>query len=315
MARAPAAPWDQLRRWIDQQEAWERKNGQAAKLSQRQLAAINELVSAVSEPDIGNENYLSELNIALQGKQMSNNLHWKDEEVAQPGPDGTPNSILWRSVCSVQGYGKFPRAGHGYSHNHKPCFQNKKKARQFAAKHALAAVRGTSASSSYNESSAGGPSPPLSRSSSMGNLSGAASPVPEAQEMRASFHAGSKRVKVEDADDSAPAFTYGNAGPSSSPSSRSEKDKENEKRIVWLTGRLNLEHPEYRIEWDDSTQLFSGKLRLRPGYKGVDVGPVENMPNQLAAKKKLNELLLAWLEKENKEREETFDLLKGNGFH
>ncbi|CAI6088748.1 unnamed protein product [Clonostachys chloroleuca] len=315
MARTPAAPWDQLRRWIDQQEAWENKNGQAAKLNPRQLAAINELVSAVSEPDIGSENYLSLLNSELQAKQMSIHLHWQDEEVAQPGPEGNLNSILWRCVCTVQGHGKFPRAGHGYSHNQKPCFQNKKKAKQFAAKHALAAVRGTSASSSYNESSAGGPSPPLSRSSSMGNLSGAASPVPEAQEMRASSHAGLKRVKVEDAYDSTPAFTYENAGPSSSPSSRSEKDKENEKRILWLTGRLNLEHPEYKIEWDDSTQLFRGRLRLKPGYKGVDVGSVENMPNQLAAKKKLNELLLAWLEKENKERGETLDFINGRGFH
>ncbi|CAH0026835.1 unnamed protein product [Clonostachys rhizophaga] len=315
MARTPAAPWDQLRRWIDQQEAWEKKTDQAVKLNPRQLAAINELVSAVSEPEIGNENYLSLLNCALQAKQLPIHLHWQDEEVAQPGPEGTSNSILWRSVCTVQGHGKFPRTGHGYSHNNKPCFPNKKKARQFAAKQALSAVRGTSASSSYNESSAGGPSPPLSRSSSMGNLSGAASPVPEAQEMRASSHAGLKRVKVEDACDSTPAFTYENAGPPSSPSSRSEKDKENEKRILWLTGRLNLEHPEYKIEWNGSTQLFRGRLRLKPGYKGVDVGSVENMPNHLAAKKKLNELLLAWLEKENKEREETLDLLHGRGLH
>lgn len=314
MARGPVAPWDQLRHWIDRQEAWERKNGQAAKLSPRQLAAISELVSAVSEPDIGTEDYLSLLNCELQAIPLPR-PQWHDEEVAQTGPEGTSNSILWRSVCTIQGHGKFPRTGHGYFHNHKPCFQNKKKAKQFAAKHALAAVRGTSASSSYNGSSAGGPSPPLSRSSSMGNLSGPATPVPEAQEMRASCNPGLKRVKVEDAYDSTPAFTYENAGPSSSPSSRSEKDKENEKRIVWLTGRLNLEHPEYRIEWDGSTQLFRGRLRLKPGYKGVDVGSVENMPNQLAAKKKLNELLLAWLEKENKEREETLDFINGKGFH
>lgn len=149
----------------------------------------------------------------------------------------------------------------------------------------------------------------------MGNLSGAASPIPGAQETRASSNPGLNKVKVEDAYDS-PAFTYGtSAGPSSSPSSRSEKDKEIDKRIIWLTGRLNLEHPDYNIEWDASTELFHGRLRLKPSYKGADLGSVRNMPNQLAVKKKLNELLLAWLEKENKDREETLDFINGRGLH
>lgn len=78
MARTPAAPWDQLRRWIDQQEAWERKNGQTARLSPRQSAAISELVSAVSEPDIGTENYMTQLN------RMSH---------TEPGPKKQPSRL------------------------------------------------------------------------------------------------------------------------------------------------------------------------------------------------------------------------------
>ncbi|VUC22061.1 unnamed protein product [Clonostachys rosea] len=314
MAPTPAAPWDQLRHWIDEQETWEMENGQTARLNQRQSGAVNELVSAIAEPYVGAENYKGMLNEELQSRRIAP-PEWRDEEATPEGPESATNSKLWRSFCTIQGFGAFPRIGHGFSRNNKPCFQNKKKAHQFAAQQALVALRGTSASSSYNESSAGGPSPPLSRSSSMGGMSGAASPVPEAQEIRASSSiAGLKRVKVEDAQET-PSFTYETAGPSSSPTSRSEKDKENEKRIVWLTGRLNLEHPEYQIERDDSTQLFRGKLRLKPGYKGIDVGSVQSMPNQLAAKKKLNELLLAWLEKENKAREETLDFLNGKGFH
>ena len=56
-----AAPWDRLRVWIDEKQAWERENGRPAPLSPRELKAIAELVPVIPEPDVGDVDHVSVL--------------------------------------------------------------------------------------------------------------------------------------------------------------------------------------------------------------------------------------------------------------
>jgi hypothetical protein len=57
----PAAPWERLKAWIDEKQAWEKANNQKAELSHRELLAISQLVPFVMEPDVSNADYVSQL--------------------------------------------------------------------------------------------------------------------------------------------------------------------------------------------------------------------------------------------------------------
>lgn len=56
-------PWARLRAWIDEKEAYENKHGQPAHLTDRELAAISQLVPFYKddEPDVGVEDHVSDL--------------------------------------------------------------------------------------------------------------------------------------------------------------------------------------------------------------------------------------------------------------
>ena len=56
-----AIPWNRLRAWIDEQEAWEREHNSPAPLSSSQKSAIQTLLPPIPEPELGNEDYVSKL--------------------------------------------------------------------------------------------------------------------------------------------------------------------------------------------------------------------------------------------------------------
>jgi hypothetical protein len=57
----PAAPWERLRAWIDEKQAWEKANNHKAELSKNELTAISQLVPFVVEPDVSDADYVSRL--------------------------------------------------------------------------------------------------------------------------------------------------------------------------------------------------------------------------------------------------------------
>jgi hypothetical protein len=61
MSFAPAAPWDRLRAWIDEKESQERALNRPAKLTQRELTAIGNLIPLIEEPDVSGRDHVSDL--------------------------------------------------------------------------------------------------------------------------------------------------------------------------------------------------------------------------------------------------------------
>lgn len=55
-------PWNQLRAWIDEQEALERESNHPAPLTKIQLTSLSNLVSFIDdEPELSGEDYVSRL--------------------------------------------------------------------------------------------------------------------------------------------------------------------------------------------------------------------------------------------------------------
>ncbi|KAF4124212.1 hypothetical protein GMORB2_5928 [Geosmithia morbida] len=134
---SPAAPWDRLRAWIDEKENWERTHGAPAPLVQRELVAVSNLVPFMQEPQVGDEDHVSNLMRFIQLKHLAHPT-FIDEGPIDVKINGLTEK-RWRCFCSLDPDKEhFPREGHGYSVGEDiPSFKSKKSAKQFAAKIAL----------------------------------------------------------------------------------------------------------------------------------------------------------------------------------
>ncbi|PFH57395.1 hypothetical protein XA68_15128 [Ophiocordyceps unilateralis] len=129
-------PWSRLRAWIDEHEAEERQNGRPTTLTRTQLEALSRLVPFdQKEPDVSGGDFISLLLHLIQARRLPL-PSFVDEAVLVP-IDGHMMP-KFRCVCSVAEYGSFPCLGLGVEEGWEaPVFQNKKDAKQYAAKYAL----------------------------------------------------------------------------------------------------------------------------------------------------------------------------------
>lgn len=136
-----AVPWDRLRAWIDEQEAWEREHKRPAPLTQAQRTAIASLLPPVTEPDIGDRDYVSELcRESYSASHLLRDALTSEPEYAQAKHVDLPtfeyesvsknavHPLRWRCACKFPLCGGvFPQAGHGYAAGEEPpSFSSKK---------------------------------------------------------------------------------------------------------------------------------------------------------------------------------------------
>ncbi|KAF7563830.1 hypothetical protein G7046_g319 [Stylonectria norvegica] len=272
-----AVSWDRLRAWIDEQVAWEQEHNLPAPLTSAQLTAISKLVPlAPPEPEkeLDDFNYVGKLLEYSQVKHLAPPTY-KDEQVNLVFAGAA--QIKWRCRCELPWEDKvFPRADHGYKASEQPpSFQSKKKAKQFAAKHALDYLK----------------LPPTPTQLTTPQVS-------QAQPTISQTPPAPKRVKVEVA----------------TPSSLSSSDEGPTlfERVSALAGSLNFDCPQYRFEPEDTPNFWSGRPVFKTGARiPDDLGVVSGIYGKKAAKTAMAEKVLEWLLAQDKERQEMTTRLLG----
>ncbi|POR34029.1 Uncharacterized protein TPAR_05694 [Tolypocladium paradoxum] len=296
-SRKVRVPWDRLRAWIDAQEAVERERNSPAPLSQAQLEAISMLISFGNEPDVGDRDHVSALMQTIQGRHLMAPTFVDDEPISMP-VDGH-FKLMWRCVCSVEGFGSFPRERYGVEAGKQPpSFQSKKNAKRYAAKHALQCVRdsphpGTLSSAPANKRTGAGLSPSPARPSPARRITRETSP------QRAS----------QTSESAAPDPQSGNGGPDGDEAASVFR------QISALATRLGLESPCFRIEPDDGMpNFFSGRpVFQRGGRIPPDLGVVSGVLGKRQARMQMAEKVLEWLQEEERNREDIVNSLWTKG--
>ncbi|KAI6785797.1 uncharacterized protein J7T54_006136 [Emericellopsis cladophorae] len=282
MSFAPAAPWDRLRAWIDDKEREERTFDRPARLTQRELTAISNLVPLIEEPDISGKDHVSALHYAAQTKQCSMPT-FEDESVTV-----SMNGIVeakWRCYCTIGPQGTFPSQGFGLDETDEaPIFATKKNAKQFAAQQALAFLSNRAPITSTATAAAAASLPKRAE------LSQAASPsLPQAKKSRT---------------DAGPAEA---AQAVTAPADETTASSVHE-RVVYLSKRLGLQPPVYETPpLIGMPNFFSGRTVFPPGADGRipdNVLVVNGVLGKQQAKDQLARQVCDWMEREFQVRQE-----------
>ncbi|CAM1505532.1 Fc.00g111690.m01.CDS01 [Cosmosporella sp. VM-42] len=279
-------PWNRLRAWIDEQEAFEKATGRA-RLSQAQRVAIASLVPPVEEPEVGDRDYVSELCMHEQAKRHElPKFDWKDDSI---NVNGVPQ-LRWRGSCRLPWCDEvFPQVGYGYETGQEiPSFQAKKKAKQFAAKQALSFLTGlptkTAPAKVTSQSS-----PPIS-------------PLPKRIKVEQDT-----KVKPEPATAHPPAIPTPPRIDVPSSDSFDEGGPTIPERVAGLATMLNFGCPSYKIEQDgDKPNIWKGRPYFQQDARvPEDLGVVRGIFGKKKAKLEIAEKVLMWLEEEDRARQET----------
>ncbi|KAH7162590.1 hypothetical protein B0J13DRAFT_615223 [Dactylonectria estremocensis] len=127
----------QLKLW----KAYQREHGRPFPFSTAMYTALSIIMLPGTEPDLDNHNYIGD----LQGKDKHSSLSGPDEEETIDPSTGQKRFRVWYNLPGVGG--RFPRDGFGFNNGEAaPTFSQKKKAKQFAAKQAMAWLSGSSRS-------------------------------------------------------------------------------------------------------------------------------------------------------------------------
>ncbi|KND94830.1 hypothetical protein TOPH_00515 [Tolypocladium ophioglossoides CBS 100239] len=287
-SRAVRVPWDRLRAWIDTQEAAERDPSSPAPLSQAKLEAISVLISFDNEPDVSDGDPVTELTQRIQGRRLMPPNFVDDEPINMP-VDGHFKP-MWRCVCTVDGYGSFPREKYGVETGRRPpSFQSKRNAKRYAAKHAL----------QYMTDFPHFAEPPNKRTAAALSTSPARlSPT--------------HKIQREDSPQR-PSQTSDIPAPDSRSTNSPDSDEDASvfKQISALAACLHIDNPSYRIEPDDGMpNFFSG----RPVFRYAEcippgLGVVSGVLGKRQAKMQVAGKVLEWLQEEQRSRDELVNSL------
>ncbi|KAG9254958.1 uncharacterized protein F5Z01DRAFT_653472 [Emericellopsis atlantica] len=277
MSFAPAAPWDRIRAWIDEKEREERTFIRPARLTQRELTAISNLVPLIEEPDVSGKDYVSALHCAAQIGQCFMPT-FEDESVTL-----TVNGIVeakWRCYCNIGPQGTFPRQGFGLDETGgAPIFATKKNAKQYAAQQALAFM------------SNGAPT-----------TSTAAASLPKRSERSQAASPSLSQVKKTRTDAGPTEAAQAVAAPADETSGLSVYE-----RVVYLSNKLGLHPPTYETPpLLGMPNFFSGRTVFPSGADGRipdKVLVVNGVLGKQQAKDQLARQVCDWMEREVQERQ------------
>ncbi|RDA84516.1 hypothetical protein CP532_1498 [Ophiocordyceps camponoti-leonardi (nom. inval.)] len=290
-------PWNRLRAWIDEQE----EQGQS--LTKTQLEALSRIIPfCEKEPDVSGGNFVSLLTELVQARRLPTPT-FVDEAITVP-VDGHLMQ-RFRCVCSVAEYGSFPDLEEGG--REAPVFQNKKDAKQFAAKHAFDYLK------QHTESQ----KTPQAKRTSPRRLSPAAPSTPHPSQRRKQHH-------QKQADDDHPPASASSSTPSASrkdalasASSTAEKIEEDDdddgeamiRRASDLAARMGFGTLSFAIEPDPELEnFFHGRpvFSQSGGCVPADVAVVTGVLGKKQARVQVAANVFIWLEAKAKEKRTTF---------
>lgn len=286
----PTIPWDSLRAYVDEQQAWEHEHGQPARLSGAKRAAISTLLLLdVVEPEI-TENYVSRLNEYAQARRYESPLFGKESVL-----EGTPAKVRWRTTCTLPwSKDSFPRPGYGFGAGEEPpSFAKEKTAKQFAAQQALQFLdEGNHHNNNVPPSSTPSP-PPIASTSSHPPAAATVSLGDNVTSVAADFMAEpSRNSQVQ-------------ATTTVDPDDDDERPTIYEK-VAAHAGSLHLNVPRYVVEpHPEMHGFFFGRAEFTGnGPKPpAGVGVVSGILGRKQAKEEIANRVLTWLEGENQRLE------------
>ncbi|KAH6897051.1 hypothetical protein B0T10DRAFT_602424 [Thelonectria olida] len=292
-----------LRGYIDKWEAWEQENHREASIPNVEWNALMVLAKHTFEQDVDDSNYIGKL--LERGPQIGPIIKLADEEFMD---ELTKTRSFRTSYQLPNGRGVFPREGYGFQAGQEaPSFPQKKRAKQFAAKCALAWLDdnpdwpevGSSTKDTPMSSSNDKPhhSPPLAKSSS---------PL-------------SKKVKVEDAEDHQGARIT--PAPSNTkarfplPASSSE-DETSATSVLQdvnkLAKQLGFDPPRYMVEHHLNGTYSAKPVFQLDGRMPEGLGVVTGAATEHQAKRDAAQKVLVWLQEKEKSVQADLDQVLGD---
>ncbi|KAH8737757.1 hypothetical protein BGZ61DRAFT_438944 [Ilyonectria robusta] len=308
-------------------KAWEREQGMPMPFSPAQRHAISILLPPDPEPNLDDRNYIGELNEWIQ-KKYGAIVCKPDEEVLVEPFSKQSRFRVWYKLPGVEG--QFPRERFGYAPGEEaPKFSQKKKAKLFAAKQALAWLN-RAPTSDYppgNHDDASGNGGEVGNNDGDGGDSSSDSgkgkgkvdhPRPTTQNSPES-----KKMKIEDAEvqDGAPIGPrplFSEASVKSLANDNINEDEEESasifKRIETKCKMMGIDAPQY-ITTCEPDGWCCLPCFWADGLMPEAMGLVRNAPNKPQAKIKAAERVLVWLSTEEQRRNKDIDTMLGNMVH